>query len=370
MGRPTVAEINLDNLEHNLDRLREHLSPGTKILAVVKADAYGHGAVSIAGRLRERGIGHFGVATVEEGEELREGIPKDPILVMGGVHPDQLPLAEKRGLETVVASFQHLRALKRSSDTLKRRVGVHLKVDTGMGRLGIFPDELEAACSLVKKSRFLRLSGIMSHLSSADGTDVADMECTRNQLEQVRRGVTPLPEKGVMVHVLNSAGIFRFSDFQFHMVRPGISLYGSRPNHEFEDMGLLPVMTLMTKIYYIKDYPKDHPISYGRKYITRKKEKIAVLPIGYADGMRRILSPGFEVYVEGKPSPVVGTICMDNTMIDVTHIPDAKVGSEVMIFGKKWNIHSPVEDVAKRAGTIPYAILTGITKRVPRTYIS
>ncbi len=369
MGRPTVAEINLEHLEHNLKCLRGHLRSSTRVLAIVKADAYGHGAARVASRLKMCGVSHFGVATVEEGEELRKEGLSAPILVMGGILPDQIAEAVELDLETVVASKDHLDTIIREGELLKKEVFIHIKVDTGMGRLGIFPDQLRGAMAQVEQSGYVCVKGVMSHLASADGDCSEDMEYTRQQLGEVTETLNSFSGDSLPLHVLNSAGIFRFPDFQFQMVRPGISLYGSRPNAEFEEVGILPVMTLLTKIYYIKDFHRGHGVSYGRRYVTGGKERIAVLPIGYADGMRRMLYPGHEVLVEGKAAPVVGTICMDNTMVDVTDIPEAMVGSEVMIFGKRWGRTSPVEEVAKRAQTIPYAILTGIGKRVPRVYI-
>lgn len=369
MGRPTAAEINLSHLAGNLESIRGYLKSRTKILAVVKADAYGHGALPVASKLIELGVSHLGVATIKEGRELRDGGIAEEIIVLGGVMPDQLDDAISLGLDVVIGSLQHLRDMVDESKKIRKKVGIHLKVDTEMGRLGIFPDEAEAALKYVDAVEHIELKGVMSHLSSADGDDEEDLRHTNKQLKSFGNVAGVLSRRGALMHMLNSAGIIRFGEHQHDMVRPGITLYGSLPRAGFEDIGLNPVMTLMTKIYYMKEFPPGFPVSYGRLYHTKGRERVGVLPIGYADGMRKVLSPGIEVFVEGKPARVLGAICMDNIMIDVTGIAEARVGSEVMIFGKKWNVVSPVERVAKLADTIPYEILTGIGKRVPRIFV-
>ncbi|RMG58633.1 MAG: alanine racemase [Deltaproteobacteria bacterium] len=369
MGRPTFAEINLANLRHNVRVIRGYLKSKTEILAVVKADAYGHGAVRVSSVLVEEGVKNFGVATVEEGEELRDGGVAETVVVLGGVPPDQAKEAVSLGLESTVGSLSHLQGLARELLSLKKPLRIHLKVDTGMGRLGIFPDEVDKALSIVEGNDYLHLRGFMTHLSSADGDSPGDEEYTRRQLEDFERLLSGLSLPGVKVHVLNSAGVFRHSDHQYHMVRPGISLYGSLPHAGFEEVGLSPVMTLTTRIAYLKEYPPGSFISYGRRYSTRRRERIGVLPIGYADGFRRLGEKGWSVVVCGKEVPVVGTVCMDNIMIDVTDVPDAAEGSEVMIFGEKEGVRKRVEDLALSLGTIPYEILTGISRRVPRIFI-
>ncbi|NIO16859.1 MAG: alanine racemase [Deltaproteobacteria bacterium] len=369
MGRPTIAEINLSHLESNLESLKGYLKSRTKILAVVKADAYGHGAVPVASRLVECGVSHLGVATVEEGVQLRDGGVAENVVVLGGVMPDQLYEAISLGLDVVIGSIGHLEDIISESNRVRKIVGIHLKVDTEMGRLGIFPDEAERASRSIDEAKYVELKGVMSHLSSADGDEEEDLKHTNRQLRAFREVAGTFPANGVDFHVLNSAGIIRFTGDQHDMVRPGITLYGSLPRAGIEDIGLAPVMNLTTRIYYVKEFPAGFPISYGRKYVTKRRERIAVLPVGYADGLRKVLSPGFEVCVEGKPAKILGAICMDNIMIDVTDIPESKVGSEVMIFGEKWGVAIPVEEVAERASTIPYEILTGIGKRVPRVFV-
>jgi alanine racemase len=369
LGRPTIAEINLSHLASNLACITGYLKSRTKILAVVKADAYGHGAIPVAKRLIELGVSKLGVATVEEGIELRDGGVAEEVIVLGGVLPDQLEEAISLGLNVVIGSLDHMKGIFEESKKIKQKFGVHLKVDTEMGRLGIFPDELEEALKYIDTGEHIDFKGFMSHLSSADGDEEEDLNHTRKQLETFDSMAQNFFLGEIDIHILNSAGIIRFSDYQYDMVRPGITLYGSMPKKGFEDMGLLPVMSLLTKIYYLKDFPKGYPVSYSRQYYTKRRERIGVLPIGYADGLRKILSPGFEVYVEGKPAKVLGAICMDNIMIDVTDIAEAKVGSEVLIFGKKWDVISSVEQVASMAGTIPYEVLTGVGKRVPRVFV-
>jgi len=369
LGRPTVAEINLSSLRHNLGVIRGYLKSTTKILAVVKADAYGHGAVKVASTLVEEGVRHFGVATVEEGLELRSGGLAEDIIVLGGVFKDQLKEAVTAGLQTVVGSLTHLKELSEEAERLRIATQIHLKIDTGMGRLGVFPHEVEESLSIIDENPYLQLRGVMSHLSSADGTGKEDDSFTKEQLLKFEKIISGLRLAGVSIHVLNSAGIFNYSDHQYHMVRPGISLYGSLPQVDFGDLGLLPVMTLLTRIAYVKCFPEGSPISYGRNYYTKRKERIGILPIGYADGIRRFLYPGYRVVVEGSEVPIVGTICMDNVMIDITDLPDAGEGSEVMIFGERWGVRKRVEELASRGGTIPYEVLTGIGKRVPRLFV-
>lgn len=369
MGRPTIAEINLSHLVGNLEKIRAYLKSRTKILAVVKADAYGHGAVEVGSKLIESGVSQLGVATVEEGLELRDGGIAEDVVVLGGVLPDQLDEAISLGLDVVVGSTGHLKDLADETRKIKKTVGIHLKIDTGMGRLGIFPDEIETALACIDKTEHISLKGVMSHLSSADGDDASDVDHTKKQFSAFTDLKSSFAGRRVLYHMLNSAGIIRFAQFQYDMVRPGISLYGSLPRMGFDDIGLDPVMTLVTKIFYVKEFPSGYPVSYGRHYHTGGRERIAVLPIGYADGMRKILSPGFEVSVLGEPAPVLGAICMDNIMIDITGIPEAGAGTEVMIFGKRGDVISPVEQVAEMANTIPYEILTGVGRRVSRVFV-
>ena len=370
MARPTAAEISLPALRRNFRIIRSLLSPSTSVLAVVKADAYGHGAVPVARALAAEGARMLGVATVEEGVELRKaGIP-GPIVVLGGADESQAEEAHSSGLSPAVFEACQIPYLARVAAARSRPFPVHLKIDTGMGRLGFLGADARAAVERLAAEKALRAEGFMTHLSSADGLESADREYTKAQLaafaEIVPRARQVLGD-GVLSHAQNSAGIILYREHAFDMARPGITLYGSLPADGVgAGLGLEPVMRLVSKIVSLKELPAGHPVSYGRHYSRPESRRIAVVPIGYADGYRRSFSNAASMTVMGKAAPVAGRVCMDHTMIDVTGIPGVSVGTDVVVMGAGGQ---SADDLARIAGTIPYEILTQVGRRVPRRIV-
>ena len=370
MARPTLAEIHLPALRHNVRTIRALLPPSTSILAVVKANAYGHGAVPVARTLREEGACMFGVATMEEGVELRQAGIHEPVVVLGGVDEAQAGEALALGLSVALFDRGQIPYLARAAEKGGTPFPVHIKIDTGMGRLGLVRDATKAVIEAIGSGKGLRVEGVMTHLSSADGLAEADGEYTRMQLSAFGEQV-PLVRKAfgdaVKAHALNSAGVIMYRDHVFDMVRPGITLYGSLPAEGVgADLGLRPVMRLVSRIVSLKELPDGHPVSYGRQFHCAGKRQIAAVPLGYADGYRRTFSNAASMWVNGHKVPVAGRVCMDHTMLDVTGVPGVSIGTDVVVMGEGGE--SP-DELARIAGTIPYELLTQVGKRVPRRVV-
>ena len=367
MARPTVAEICLSALQHNFQVLRALLPPRTGILGVVKANGYGHGAVPVARALESAGARMLGVATVEEGVELRTAGIRLPLVVLGGVDPPQAEEAHAHGLSAVLFDRAQVPGLVRAAGKKGRPFPVHVKVDTGMGRLGFLPREVAGLLAELSGIRELRLEGWMTHLSSADGPGAADREYTEAQLRLFAEGIPGVRAAfggaGVVVHALNSAGILAYRGEPFDAVRPGLALYGCSPLPADAGVSLRPVMRVVTKIVSLKELPDGHAVSYNRRYRCVGARRIAVVPIGYADGYRRGLTGQARMGVGGRTALVAGTICMDHTMLDVTGIPGVEIGSPVEVMGEA-SLSAP--EMARLCGTIPYEILTQVGSRIPR----
>ncbi len=370
MSRPTIAEIDLSALRHNFRRIASRLPGGAGILAVVKANAYGHGALPVAAALSAEGARMFGVATVEEGIELREGGIRAPVVVLGGVDEPQADEALSCELSAALYGAWQIPPLAKAASRAGRPFPVHVKVDTGMGRLGFLPEEVAGLLSDLPGRRELRVDGWMTHLSSADGGDEASRSYTRRQLSDFAEDLPAVRRAfggTVVVHALNSAGILTCADCVHDMVRPGILLYGCLPAEGLgAELGVRPVMRIVTKIASLKELPAGHPVSYGRRYVRDAPRRIAVVPVGYADGYRRDLSNRAAMTVRGCPAPVAGTVCMDHTMIDVTEIPGADVGDDVVVLG---GAGASADALAAVCGTIPYEILTRVGRRIPRVVV-
>jgi alanine racemase len=367
-GRPTVGEVDLGALEFNYRQIQKRIPEEVKLLAVVKADAYGHGAIPISLRLEKLGVEYLGVAIPEEGVELRRGGVKAPILVLGGLYGGEVDEIFRFHLTPVIFRKDSLKLLSREAERRKRKVRVHLKVDTGMGRLGVpfnlWPDFLKE----VKRFPKIEVEGILSHFSMTD----EERGYTQNQWRAFQRAAAIAQEMGISyqyLHMASSATIAAFSTYSGNLVRPGIMLYGSYPSHTFQTrISLKPVMTLKTRIHFLKPVPSGTRISYGGTFTTKRESMIATLPIGYADGYSRHLSNQGEVLIHGKRAPVVGKVCMDFIMVDVTDIPHVSVGDEVILMGRQGKEEITVEEIARKMNSISYEVLCGIGKRVPRIY--
>jgi alanine racemase len=367
LGRPTIAQIDLDALAFNFRQLQKRIPKGVKILAVVKADAYGHGALPISHKLEKLGVEYLGVAIAEEGVELRKGGVKAPILVLGGIYGGDIEKTVRFNLTPVVFHKEALKSISKAAQRGKRKVRVHLKVDTGMGRLGV---------PLPLWSNFLReithfpkveVEGILSHFSMMDEEDF-----TKHQWDQFLGAVKCAEELGIRfkyLHMASSAMLATSSHYCGSLVRPGIMLYGAHPSAVLKNLiHLKPVMTLKTRIHFLKFVPSGFRISYGGTFVTRRESLIATLPIGYADGYSRTLSNRGEVLVHGKRAPVVGKVCMDFTMVDVTDIPKVSLGDEVVLIGSQGKEMITAEEIADRMNTISYEVFCSIGKRIPRIY--
>lgn len=370
-NRPTFAKIDLDALEHNYLQLRKKLGQDVGIMAVVKADAYGHGGVPVAANLERLGADWFGVAFCEEGIQLREGGITRPILVLGGIYYGEAATAHKYQLTPVVFSFDHAQELSDQAVSLGLEFDVHIKVDTGMNRIGL-QSEKDAVVLAKKITELpnLTVTGICSHFAtvSADlGNAYWDqMARFKNILEQLaNQGIDP-PVK----HIANSAACIAAPRPMYNLVRPGILLLGSYPSPEFKKLfDLKPVFSLTTGILHLKTAPKGSPVSYEGTFVTEKETRIATLPIGYADGLPRALSNVGSVLVRGKKAPIIGNVCMDMCMIDVTDVPDAVKGDEVVFIGEQGGLSITADQVAGQCGTIPYEIFCNINQRVSRIYL-
>ncbi|KRQ87130.1 Alanine racemase [Caloramator mitchellensis] len=368
--RPYYAEINLDNFRHNVREVKR-LVKGRNIFGVIKADGYGHGAAELARVLREEGVDYFAVAVITEALELRKYGFNEPILVMGYTPSTFAKQIVENDITQAVFSYESAKALSDEAVKLNKEVKIHIKVDTGMGRVGFLPCESSIQDIInISKLRNIKLEGIFSHFSSADESD---KKFSFEQLNKFNQFLDELKTKGVtfdIKHMANSAAIIDIEDSYFDAVRPGIMLYGYYPSKEvnIDKVDLKPVMTLKANIVHLKEVDAGTPISYGRKFYTARKSKIATLPLGYADGFTRLLFNKINVIVNDKLVPVVGRICMDQCMIDVTDCQDIKVGDEVIVMGNTENIKNDADVFAEYLGTINYEILCMVSKRVPRVY--
>ncbi len=369
--RRTWAEIDLDHLTHNFELIRRQVGEKTKLLGVVKADAYGHGALRVAKRLEQIGASYLAVSNVDEAEELRKGGVALPILILGYTPVDQTEQLLALDVTQAVQSLEIARAFDEAASRCGKRLRVHLKLDTGMGRLGFLCDETHYDESLRAVLEILRLphlevEGAFTHFAVSDEKASECREFTALQFARFDRMTREAEERGgfrfALRHCCNSGGIAYHPQYACDMVRCGILLYGC--GAMAEEMGMRPVMTLKTSVSTVKEFSPGTSISYGRRYYTPRASRIAVLPIGYADGLPRALSGKLTVFTPCGPARQVGTICMDMCMVDVTELPDVGPGDEIEIFGA----HQPADTAAGLAGTISYELLSVVSKRVPRYY--
>jgi alanine racemase len=374
IGRPTWAEIDLAALAANFRLIREHVGPGVSVMAAVKANAYGHGAVECARRLEAEGVDWFGVALPEEGVELRRGGIAKPVLCLGGFWAGQEALCLLERLTPVVYRPDMIESFDRAARDQGVVAGIHVKVDTGMGRLGVRADALPELCETLKRCRNIHLDGLMTHLAAADDPNCEDF--TKTQLDRFAQAANVLRERGftpTYFHEANSAGAFALPESRGNMVRPGATMYGFvrdvlPPN--IPAPPLRPVMSVRSRIMLLKKVDKGEKLGYDCTFETTRESLIATLPIGYDDGYPRSLSNRGRVMVRGKFAPVVGRVSMDLTLIDVTDIADVSLNDQVTLLGKDGELVITAEDVAQLAGTISYEIACGISNRVPRVYLN
>jgi alanine racemase len=372
-SRPTWAEIDLDALAHNFHLIRERVGSRVKVLAAVKANAYGHGAVECARRLQGEGVDWFGVALPEEGIELRQAAITKPILCLAGFWEGQQSACLQHNLTPVVYRRETIELLDRAAAERQVIADVHVKVDTGMGRLGVRFAEITDFCESLARFRNIRVGGLMTHLASAD--DEAQEDFTREQLRRFEQAIALFRERGFTpthIHAANSAGLFAYSESRGNMVRPGGTLYGFVRDvlpENVSEPSLRPVMSLHTRILLLKHVPRGDKLGYGSTFETSRDSLIATLPIGYDDGYRRALSNLARVIVRGHFAPVVGRVSMDLTLIDVTDVPDVAIDDQVTLLGRDGELSISAEELGELSQTISYEITCGISSRVPRKYL-
>jgi len=364
--RPTVAEIDLHALAHNLKGVRRRVGRDVKVMAVVKANAYGHGIAEVSTFLQHQTVDYFGVANAEEGVTLREAGITAPIHIFTIPATTQIAACTSFGLEPTVCTETEARLLNAQAQRSRKSLSVHIKVDTGMNRIGVRLRDLGKFVRILGSLRRLEIKGVYTHFAAADRRDKT---FSRQQLDLFHQALDTLRVAGVapeVVHCAGSAGILDLPESYFSMVRPGIMLYGYYPSAETtESVPLKPVLTLKSRVSLVKWIEPGESVSYGRRFIARRRTKIATLPVGYADGYMRLLTGQSEVLIGGHIVPTVGTICMDQLMVDVG-TNNVRVGDEAVLIGRQGRKLISAWDLASKVGTIPYEICTNISSRVPR----
>ncbi|MFP4382652.1 MAG: alanine racemase [Spirochaetia bacterium] len=362
--RATKAVIRLDFFKANIHKIRSYIGPEPRLCLAVKADAYGHGIIEVGKAASDAGIEYLAVATADEGFYLRESGIKVPLLLYSLPVPEEFEAVAASGITPMAADLPFLREYNRIGKKLDTVLPVHLKVDTGMGRIGCFPRDAVKIISAVTEMEHLALEGISTHFPTAD---LPDDEFTHNQISIFSGIIKQTGFEGIS-HAANSGGVLYYPGSYFGMVRPGLLAYGYYPDSRApRPIDVTPVMQLESRVVFLKKVPKGTPISYGRTYITPRETVIATIPAGYGDGYPRILSNRSEIQINGRRYPVAGRICMDQFMADLGPSPDVSLYDKAVLFG--YTDDAPdAQEVAAWAETIPYEITCGISKRVPRVY--
>jgi len=381
-ARPNWAEVSLSALQHNFQVVQQHVGLGTTICAVVKCDAYGHGVVECSRALEAAGATWFGVTSTEEGMKVRNAGVRGRVLVMTGFWRGEEEEIIRNGLTATVWTLEHIQNLRAEAHRLRRRrVPVHLKVDTGMGRLGCGMEELDLICEALKQAGALDaggelfVEGMFSHLASAEVLDAAD---AREQLKNFQHAIATLERHGICppyIHMANSAAVVARPETWKNIVRPGLLLYGY--SQEFASyngsaplprLPLIPVLSWKARIIGLRNFAANQRLGYSGAFVTKRPSKIAVIPVGYGDGLTRQLSNRGELIVRGEYAPIVGNVAMDLTLLDVTNIAGVELGDDVILIGTSGEKHVTAIEHAHWAQTIPYEILCGLSPRVPRIY--
>lgn len=367
------ARVNLSAIRHNLQEIRKSINSDTKLMVIIKADAYGHGAVPLAKAIGDSGyVDAYGVAIIEEAVELRNAGIKKPILILGYTPSQQYDLVVENDVSQTIFQYEMAKALSEEAVRQGKTAKVHIKLDTGMSRIG-YPDKKESIEEIkrIVELKNLEVEGIFTHFARADERDKS---CTYRQIERFNCFIEQLEKENIFIpikHMSNTAGIMEFKEANYNMVRCGIATYGIYPSDEVskDKVRLIPAMELKTHVIYVKDVEAGVGISYGATYVTDKKRRIATIPVGYADGYSRNLSNTGKVIIHGQYAPIVGRICMDQFMVDVSDIPDVKQGDLVTLLGKDQDACISAEELAAWSHSFPYELVCTIGKRIPRVYI-
>lgn len=363
---PTVATIDLAAIAHNYRALAAAVAPA-RVLAIVKAHAYGHGTIRVAESLVAAGAWGLGVTTPEEAFALRDAGIRARVVVLGGAYEGACSELVARDIEVAIGRREDVDALCAAARSFGRPVHLHAKVDTGMARLGTRPAGLHSLLETIAKPE-AELVGFMTHLSAADEADLANARAQLRRFEECLRATRAAGFKPHLAHVANTAGALRMPEARYDLVRFGIGLYGARPSENVPDVGLQPALSVTTRVIALRDLERGDTVGYGSRWRASQRSHIATLPVGYGDGYLRRLSNRAQVLVSGRRVPVVGSISMDLMMVDVTGL-SVSVGDEVVLLGKQGGAHIRVEEVAAWAETIPYEILVGLARRIPRQYV-
>lgn len=370
--RPCWAEIDLDAIKNNIQEVRRITSSNTLVTGVIKANAYQHGAIDVAKVLLENGADRLAVAFIDEALELRQHGIDAPLLILGNTEAQRAQEIVEKDIQQTVFTYELAKALSDEATKQQKEAKIHIKVDSGMGRIGFLPEE----ASLDTIEEILALpnlvfEGLFTHFATADDADKTYSQEQFKRYTFIKEGLEKRGLKANINHVANSAATLDMPDYHLDMVRAGVILYGVWPSNEVQKdrISLKPAMSLKCRVVNVKSLDDQESISYGRTYFTKGVKKIATLPLGYADGFTRLLSNKTEVLIKGKRAPIVGNICMDQCMIDVSDIPDVHIGDEVVIFGQQGHDTISVDDIAAILGTIGYEVLCMTHRRVPRVYL-
>jgi len=371
--RPVWAEINLSNLDYNIKNIKAKLGSGTKIIGVVKADGYGHGSVKVAEVLRANGVDTFAVSTLQEAIVLREAGAAEQIISLSLTPDFYSSVLVEYDITPVISSLENARAISKTAAEVGKTVSGFIAADTGMGRIGYLTWDENAVSEIKEISQLpnFKIAGLFSHMSTADS---ADKTFSRQQEQCFNEFYDKLIAAGIEIPMrtfANSASVMELPSVYFDAVRPGIILYGCYPSDEVDksSLSLKPVMSVKATISHLKDVPAGFSVSYGREFISKRPSKIATIALGYADGYPRPYAPKGEVIVNGVKAPLAGNICMDQCMIDVTDVPDVKVGDEVIVMGSDGKNTILADDIAKATGTINYEIICAFGQRLPKVYV-
>ncbi|MBU1062171.1 MAG: alanine racemase [Candidatus Omnitrophica bacterium] len=367
--RPTFAEIDLGAIRYNLRKIKQIIRKDTKVMGVVKADAYGHGMREVSKAIVKEGVDYLGVASLDEAKELREGGIESKIIVLGTILPEEIEGVLRYNVIQTVSDLNIARRLSELGQARNKLIKAHIKIDTGMGRIGFWHEEAVGFVKRINGLKNIVIEGIFTHFPSAE----ENSSFTHRQLKDFRTLIEKLRSCNIDIplkHISNSIALVDFEDSHMNMVRPGLIMYGLYPRGGLRsELGLKPALKLKTKAVYVKPIAKGRSISYGRTFITEKDTKIATIPVGYGDGYSRYLSNRAHVLIKGKRAPIVGKVCMDMSMVDVGHIKNVRSGDDVVLIGTQGKEIITVEELAKLTNTIPYEVVCNIGRRVPRVYI-
>lgn len=365
----TWVEVDLDRFAANLRAIRALGGPRRDLLLVVKADAYGHGAVEIAEAAAAEGVAQFGVATLHEGIQLRQAGSQIPIIVLSPLLPGEIPEAVAHQLDPTVCDLAFARALSDAAVAADRPQRFHVEVDTGMGRIGVREEDAEDFMARVTALPGLRLASVFTHFPDADGEG---LEFSRDQLRRFDELLARLARGGIRaprVHAANSAGTVNLPESHYDWLRVGLLAYGHLPRRSRASLAVEPVMSFKSRLVQVRDLPAGVPVSYARSFVTSRPTRSGVVAVGYGHGYSWLLSNQGRMLVRGRPVPILGRVTMDLTMVDLTEIPEAIVGDEVVLFGEQGDASLPLEDVAEGSRTLPYEVMCTIGKRVTRIYV-